>query len=109
MKGTSFPKLKYLGLRNSEITDDIAGVIINSPIIQQLETLDLSLGTLSDEGAKALMKLPQDAKLKRLDLHRHFLSTAMIKQLKSLPFSLNVAEQETADDDEGGRFVAVSE
>ncbi len=109
MKGTAFPKLKYLGLRNSEITDDIAGVVINSPIVRQLETLDLSLGTLSDEGAKALMKLPQDAKLKRLDLHRHFLSTAMIKQLKSLPFSLNVAEQETADEDEGGRFVAVSE
>jgi predicted DNA-binding WGR domain protein len=109
MKGTAFPKLKYLGLRNSEITDDIAGVIINSPIIRQIETLDLSLGTLSDLGAKALMKLPQDAKLKRLDLHRHFLSTAMMKQLKTLPFSLNLSEQETVDDDEGGRFVAVSE
>ncbi len=109
MKGTTFPKLKYLGLRNSEITDEIAGVIINSPIIRQIETLDLSLGTLTDEGAKALMKLPQDAKLKRLDLHRHFVSTAMMKQLKTLPLSLNVSDQEEADEDEGGRFVAVSE
>ena len=109
MKGSAFPKLKYLGLRNSEIADDIAGVIINSPIARQLETLDLSLGTLSDEGAKALMKLTGDGRLKRLDLHRNFLGAAMIKQLKSLPFILNVSEQEAEDEDMGGRFVAVSE
>jgi predicted DNA-binding WGR domain protein len=109
MKGKAFPKLKYLGLRNSEIVDEIAGVIINSPVIQQLETLDLSLGTLTDEGAKALMKLPQNAKLKRLDLHRHFLSNAMMKQLKTLPFSLNVAEQENTEESDGDRFVAIGE
>ena len=110
-KGKLFPKLKYLGLRNSEITDEIAGVIVNSPIVRQLKSLDLSLGTLSDEGAQALMKLPQDARLKRLDLHRHFLSNAMLKQLKTLPFTLNVLGQEKPDDfgDGDRRFVAIGE
>lgn len=111
LKNTVFPKLKYLGLRNSEIVDEIAGVIISSPIIEQIEVLDLSLGTLTDEGAKALMKLPKTGSLKRLDLHRHFLSNAMIKQLKTLPFTLNVAQQETPEDWGDGemRFVAVGE
>ncbi len=110
-KGKLFPKLKYLGLRNSEIADDIAGVIVSSPIIKQIETLDLSLGTLTDEGAGALLKLPQDANLKRLDVHHHFLSNAMMKELKKLPFSLNVSEQQTPDDwgDGERRFVAISE
>ncbi len=111
LKGTAFPKLKYLGLRNSEIVDEIAGVIINSPIVKQIETLDLSLGTLTDEGGRALLKLPQDGKLKRLDLHRHFLSKPMMKQLKELPFTVNVANQEQPDDWGDGemRFVAIGE
>jgi hypothetical protein len=111
LTGKAFPKLKYLGLRNSEITDDIAGVIISSPIIKQLETLDLSLGTLSDEGGRALLKLPQNGNLKRLDLHRHFLTNPVIKELKKLPLTLNVADQEKPDDwgDGERRFVAIGE
>ncbi|MEZ6133785.1 MAG: STM4015 family protein [Pirellulaceae bacterium] len=111
LKGKLFPKLKYLGLRNAEIANDIAGVIINSPIIKQLETLDLSLGTLTDEGAQALLKLPQDGKLKRLDVHHHFLSKPMMKQLKALPFTVNVADQQEPDDWGDGemRFVAIGE
>lgn len=45
-----FPKLTYLGLKNSQIQDEIAGALANAPILDQLDTLDLSLGTLSDEG-----------------------------------------------------------
>lgn len=108
-KGTAFPRLKYLGLRNTDIADDIAGVIVSSPVASQLEVIDLSLGTLSDEGAKALLKLPQDGRLKRLDLHRNFLGAAMVKQLKTLPFILNLGEQEAEDEDMGGRFVAIGE
>lgn len=107
--GTAFPRLKYLGLRNSEIADDIAGVIAQAPVASQLETLDLSLGTLSDEGARALLKLPRDARLQRLDVHHNFLGAAIVKQLKTLPFILNVAEQQEEDEDMGGRFVAIGE
>ncbi len=111
LKGKAFPNLTYLGLRNSEIADDIAGVIVNSPIIKQLETLDLSLGTLTDEGANALLSLPTDGKLKRLDVHHHFMSKAMAKKLKALPFTVNPADTQEPDDWGDGemRFVAVGE
>lgn len=112
LKGKLFPKLKHLALRNSEIADEIAGVIVNAPIVNQLETLDLSLGTLTDEGANALMNLPTDANLKMLDVHYHFMSKKKAKELKSsLPFTVNVSDQQEPDDWGDGevRFVAVGE
>ena len=111
LKGKLFPKLKYLGLRNSEIVDDICGVIVSSPIINQLETLDLSLGTMTDEGGKALLSLPTDAKLKRVNLQYHFMSPKMLKELKKLPFTLNVKDRQEAEDwgDGEERFVAIGE
>ncbi|BFH11652.1 hypothetical protein J6TS7_07520 [Paenibacillus dendritiformis] len=50
-----FPKLTYLGLKDSEIQDEIAQALADAPILDQLETLDLSYGTLSDAGAEALL------------------------------------------------------
>lgn len=90
--GTLFPNLKYLGLMNSEISDDIAAFIVNSPIIRQIESLDLSLGTLTDEGARALLSLPTDACLKQLVISHHYLTPGALAQLQKLPFKL------TADD-----------
>jgi predicted DNA-binding WGR domain protein len=111
LKGELFPKLKYLGLRNSEIVDDICGVIVSSPIINQLETLDLSLGTMTDEGGKALLSLPTDGKLKRLNLQHHFMSPAMAKEVEKLPFTVNVKDRQEPDDWGEGevRFVAIGE
>src|SRR5262249_2977768 len=68
LKPNVFPKLRYLGLKNSEIQDEIAGVIAMAPVLNQLEVLDLSMGTLSDAGAKALLGSPAIKKLKKLDL-----------------------------------------
>ena len=56
LKGKLFPKLKYLGLRNAEIADDIAAVIVTAPVVDQLEILDLSLGNLGDVGGNALLQ-----------------------------------------------------
>jgi predicted DNA-binding WGR domain protein len=111
LKGKLFPKLKYLGLRNSQIADDIAAVIVKSPIIDQLETLDLSLGNLSDEGANALLQLADKKNLKRLDLHRHYISKPVQKKLKALPFPVDLADAQSVDEDDefSGRFVAIGE
>jgi predicted DNA-binding WGR domain protein len=111
LKGKAFPKLKYLGLRNSEIADDIAAVIVKSPIIDQLETLDLSLGNLSDEGANALLQLASKKNLKRLDLHHHYISKPMQKKLKELPFPVDLLDAKTVDEEDewSGRFVAIGE
>lgn len=107
LTGDLFPKLRYLGLRDSDIADDLAGVLANAPILERLEVLDLSLGTLSDLGARALLNSPAVLKLQQLDLHHHFISDEMMTQLQALPIPVDVREQQDLDDD--WRFVAVGE
>jgi len=109
LSGKLFPKLKYLGLRNCQHVDDIAGVVVNSPLIQRIETLDLSLGVLTDEGATALLKLPASPTLKRLNLHYNYLSADMARKLKALPVSVDTSRPSDMDEDEEWRFVAVGE
>ena len=109
LSGNLFPKLKYLGLRNAQNVDDIAGVVVNSPLIGRIETLDLSLGVLTDEGGKALLKLPASPTLKKLNLHYNFLSPELVKQLKTLPLMVDTSKPSDMEDDDEFRFVAVGE
>ena len=114
LSGKLFPRLKYLGFRNSELADEIAAVAANSPIIQRIETLDLSLGTLSDEGAKALLQLPPSPTLKNLNLHYNYISSEVIQQLQKLPLNVDASKPSNMDEDEDDdgtpwRFVAVGE
>lgn len=105
-----FPKLRYLGLRDSEIADDIASVIAYAPIVERLETLDLSLSTLTDVGAQALLQSPAISKLKKLDLHHHYCSDELIQKLAQLPIEVDVSEAQEPDSDWGNHlYVAVSE
>jgi hypothetical protein len=103
-----FPNLRYLGLRNSEMVDDIAAVLAFAPIVERIETLDLSLGTLTDTGAQALLQSPAISKLKKLDLHYHYCSDEMSQKLAQLPIEVDISEAQ-----EPGRrndlYVAVSE
>jgi predicted DNA-binding WGR domain protein len=108
LSGKLFPKLKYLGLRNSDMVDEIAAAVVASPLVQRLETLDLSLGTLTDIGGEALLSL-KDSTLKKLNLHYHFLSPEMVKRLRALPFSVDATSPADIDADEEDRFVAVGE
>lgn len=106
-----FPNLKYLGLRNSTISDELAVAFASAAVFENLDVLDLSLGTLSDEGAVRLLESPAVRLLKGLDLHHHYLSEGMMaKVLGSLPFA-NLDDVQTPDDWDGGshRYVAVSE
>lgn len=111
LSGKKFPKLKYLGLRDSEIQDEIAAAIARAPILARLETLDLSLGTLSDEGAAALLGSDAFYGLRKVDLHHHYLSDGMMARLKSTGLNVNLGEQQQGDEDDGEvlRYIAVSE
>jgi uncharacterized protein (TIGR02996 family) len=53
--GEGVPKLRHLGLMNAEFQDDIAIALAKSPLLAQLETVDLSMGTLKDVGAQAIL------------------------------------------------------
>lgn len=107
LSGELFPKLRYLGLRDSEIVDELAGLLVNSPLLERLETLDLSLGTMSDLGAQVFLNNPAVLNLKKLDLHRHYITPALQKQLQQLPLEVDVSDQQNLDRE--WRFVAVGE
>ena len=82
LEGTAFPKLRYLGLRNAENSDEIAAAVAHAPVVARLEVLDLSLGSLGDEGAAALLAGQPLTHLKKLDLHHHFISEPMQDRLR---------------------------
>jgi hypothetical protein len=107
-QGDDFPSLTYLGLRDSVITDEIAQAIAHAPILDQLDELDLSMGTLGDEGAAALLASDKVRELKRLNLSHHYCSKAMMNQLKTLTVEVDLSSwaYEAPKDD---RYVAVSE
>jgi hypothetical protein len=109
LSGNLFPKLKYLGFRNCQLADELAGVLVNSPLLQRIETLDLSLGVLTDEGARALLLLPLNTTLKKLNLHYNYVSADMVGQLKSLPLTVDASKPSDMTKDDDWRFVAVGE
>ena len=84
LTGDLFPKLRYFGLRNSEMVDAIAQALQGAPILDKIRVLDLSLGILSDAGAQALLDNPHVKKLEKLDVHHHFCSDEMMKKIASL-------------------------
>lgn len=95
-----FPKLTYLGLMNSEITDDLVALVLESDILPQLETLDFSYGTLSNEGGNLLLDdAAKLAHLKMLNLEHHFMGEEMMDKLKKLPCKVDVSDPQDEDDD----------
>lgn len=109
LSGKLFPTLKHLGLRDSQIADEIASALASAPILSRLNSLDLSLGILGDEGGKALLANPLLKSLKKLDLHRHFLSKQVMDALKREFANVNVDDPQGDDTDKEDRYVAVSE
>lgn len=111
LEGKLFPALHYLGLRDAEIADDVARAVANAPILQRIETLDLSLGMLGDEGAQALLDSSLVRKLRKLDLHYHFCTDAMQEKLRELPLEVDVSDAQSGDEWKGEiyRYVAVNE
>ena len=101
------PELKYLGLRDSEIADDLAVMLASHEVLGQLDTLDLSLGTIGDTGAEALYKSKLVPQLKCLNLSHHYISGRWQAELRTLPVQVLLDDPEEEDD--GDRYVAVGE
>ncbi|MFH8381274.1 STM4015 family protein [Kitasatospora sp. NPDC018058] len=111
LDGSRLPKLRHLGLANSDIQDEIAAALAHAPVVARLESLDLSMGVLSDEGAAALLEGQPLTHLRSLDLRHHYLSEEMQQRLReALPgVELDLAEAEDAGEDGEDRYVAVAE
>ena len=115
MKRNKFPKLKYLGLKNSEIQDEICEKVLASDIISGLEVLDLSLGTLSDKGGKLILEnIDKLSHLKKLDLTYNYISDDIIEKIEEAFNDLNVEiltdrDDVYLDDDDDWRYPYITE
>ncbi|KDQ70843.1 STM4015 family protein [Streptomyces halstedii] len=115
LSGTRFPRLHHLGLRNSELENEIATAIASAPVVARLRTLDLSSGTLGDEGAAALLEGQPLTHLTALDLHHHFLTEPMerrvVEALEPHGVRIDLSERCEPWDGRGaaGRYTTVAE
>lgn len=80
----SCPNLSYLGLRSSEYSDLLAEALVQSPVIEHLAVLDLSMGNLTDEGAEALLNCSAVNQLHTLNIANNCVSSEMLEQLNEL-------------------------
>lgn len=111
LAGTRLPALRHLGLRDAEIADEVAAALASAPMVARLESLDLSLGVLSDVGGTALLTGQPLTHLRRLDLHHHYLSDEMAQRIADElgAAGVEVDVSEAQDEDDGDRYIAVSE
>lgn len=112
LDGKLFPKLSYLGLKNSDYQDAVAQVLADAPVLDTLDTLDLSMGILTDDGAQALLGSQRVWKVNKLDLHYHWMSEEMTEKLQAKADEHGV-ELDSSDRNEGDeddwRYVALGE
>jgi len=82
----AMPKLTHLGLVNNELTGEIVDLLATHPLLDQLETLDLSKGTLDDQGAARLVaSAGKFGKLRGLDLRSNYIQGQAHAVRKALP------------------------
>ncbi|BDR76717.1 STM4015 family protein [Clostridium tetani] len=116
MNKSKYPKLKYLGLKNSEIQDEICEKLFQSDIVETLEVLDISFGVLSDKGAEVILNnLDKLSNLKEIDLTYNYISEDFLNKLEesfeklNLKYSLDRDDVYDLDEDEEWRSPFISE
>jgi uncharacterized protein (TIGR02996 family) len=116
--GPAFPKVRHLGLCNTELVTDIVRLLPGSELAKQLETLDLSKGTFGDDDAQELIEnIGKFPKLTTLNVSRSWLTAAGVRALKAALKGKKLIAGDQQDpedwgfdeDEERVRYVAVSE
>lgn len=105
INGELFPKLRYLGLKDSEIQDEIAEAIAESVVLDKIDVLDLSMGTLTDKGGEALLNSSKLKNLKKINLEYHYMSDKMMIKLKKTGIDINMDDQQEADEYDGELYM----
>lgn len=103
-----FPKLTHIGFRNSLIADEFAVALKDSYLLDQLETLDFSLGALGNVGGQALIDNPKIQNLKKLNIKNPFMKKELVETIKNLNIEVIIGKisSESAD---YGRYAEVGE
>jgi uncharacterized protein (TIGR02996 family) len=112
LDGKHFPALRHLGLGNSRELDTICAALANSKLAAQLETIDLSKGTMGDAGAAALAS-GAFPKLVSIDVSENYLTPVGLGDLKRLVKTVISEGRRDAQRDDGGdpddRYIAAYE
>lgn len=113
LEGKGLPKLRSLGLCNTDFTDRLCRALPDAPVLPQLESLDLSMGTMSDRGAELLAASAKAFRhLRRLDVSDNLLSPDGVAQVARLCPDVQHHSQRRLEDyggDDGYRYVSVGE
>ena len=103
-----FPRLRSLGLRNCGWINELLVETAGEPLWGALESLDLSMGTLTEEGLEALLGNDLSG-LKRLDVSATYIEDLeLLEQLESRGVRCTAQDMRRADPD-GYRYVDVWE
>ena len=107
-------KLSHLGLQNSIMQDEVAKAVAESKILEQLSSVDLSMGTMRDPGARALLaNVDRFKHLKSLNLDDNFIPWSHREGLRNaLGDTLQWGGQRSPEDwgdDELHYYTAVAE
>jgi uncharacterized protein (TIGR02996 family) len=105
LDGRGLGALKQLGIMNCEFVDEACAALARSKILPQLETLDLSMGTMTGASCSWLCDRAFQH-LKRINVEDNVLEPEAAARLKALP-NLHVGEQREADPED--RYVSVGE
>lgn len=109
LTGEGLPSLKHLVLANAEFENAIAQAVATAPIVAQLETLSLAMGTMDDTGAQALLDNAANfTHLQGLNVGDNYISTEMGTRLGDA-IGDQVHSTPPKDDDPDYRYVDVSE
>ncbi len=113
--GKLFPRLRHLGLCNTELVLDFIRLLPEGKIAKQLVSLDLSKGTLGDDGIPELCEVAAKFPvLEALCIDDSWVTPAGIKALKKAYPRVKISakdQQELVDPEDYGsdRYVSVSE
>lgn len=93
------PRLRRLRLRGANHTDELADLLLESRMIDGLEVLDLSGGSMSDDVARTFAsRAGVFARMKRLDVSGNMMTRDGYDALRSLPCKVVFGEQVQAED-----------
>jgi hypothetical protein len=112
------PRLRHLGIVNSEYGEDAIEALAHARVLPQLSSLDLSKGIFAGRGVRALIaNAPAFRHLATLDLRENLMTDEQGAAVRAeLPNALVTDQrdrgdydEETGDDDGGYRYVKLGE
>jgi uncharacterized protein (TIGR02996 family) len=110
--GTLFPNLKHLGIMNCGWVGEAVRVLMGSPLLAKLTSLDLSMGNLSDADIDAMVaKKELFTKLESLNVEDSALTPASKPKLKLLAKEANFGKEQEPEraGEDAYRYVSVGE